>query len=100
MVATNCFLVKDASITYKISTTALNIGGSFNFININRFKLSSQLDAETNMRTSFKNISSSTIEFPSNFTEQFTTLRLKFGFYFSYHLTKQFQIGIAPSYAY
>lgn len=94
----NCFLIKDVKLNYKISTYSLKIGGEFNWTNWNKFRLKSQFNVGSNIRTTFTKSNSNGVIFPEKTTEIFNSIRFSLGTGISYQLLRQLEVGIIPFY--
>ncbi len=94
----NCFLAEDASLNYKVSSLNISVGSHFKLYETKRFDILMNLNVSTNFITTFKEISSTVIDFGGDVSDNFNSIRLGGGFIFDIKLNKRITLGLSPTY--
>ena len=95
----NCFLAKDASLSYSLSSVFIMPGISYRPFLWNKVQLMTTVRFGTNIYTQFKNKEQSNIEFPSHSAEYFSTYGIRLGGALGYKIGDRVWINVYPEYS-
>lgn len=94
----NCFLAKDASLEYGVSTVSLMTGIDYRPFLWEKVRLSTSFQFGTNALTNFKSGKQQVVEFPSNTRELFSIFSMRFGLTLGYNIRKNLSVNLYPGY--
>lgn len=92
----SCFLAAGVTAKYKIQTTSISIGTSFEFLRIGKFSAAADLRLSGNLYSSLKLNEILVLDIPQPPSETFSYLQPGAGLLVNFRLNPKISIGLAP----
>lgn len=92
----SCFLAAGVTAKYKIQTTSISIGTSFEFLRIGKFSAAADLRLSGNLHSSLKLQEMLVLEIAQPPSETFSYLQPGVGLLLNFHLNQRISFGLAP----
>lgn len=92
----SCFLAAGVTAKYKIQTTSISIGASFEFLRIGKFSAAADLRLSGNLYSSLKLQEILVLDIAQPSSETFSQLQPGAGLLFNYQLNDRISLGLSP----